>query len=125
MKITITASDGTEFKGTEYQDLVKEVNAYEADLKLKKEKEEAERKVREEKQKKLTQYRAAKLKEINEVISKAKVMIDEYEKETGKKLTYNYDYVNGKLVIKEVRNNFDYALDGFFQDIYRDILKSK
>ena len=123
MRITITASDGKEFKGTDYQDLVNEVNAYESDLKLKKEKEEAERKAREEKQKKLAQHRVAKLKEINEVLSKAKDMVDEYEKETGNKLTYGYDYVNGKLVIKEVRNTIDFAWDDFFYEVFRAIHK--
>lgn len=44
MDITIKASDGKLFNGTNYLTLVAEVNAYESDLKLKKDKEAAEKK---------------------------------------------------------------------------------
>lgn len=119
MDITIKASDGRQFHGTNYDELVKEVNKYEAELKQRKEKEEAERKIREERQKKLAQYRETRLKEINEVLAKAKVLIDEYEKETGKKLCYTYNYDKDQFGITETRNSIDFAWDNFFDDLFR------
>ena len=49
MDITIKSCDGKPFHGSDYYSLEKAVKQYEAELKLKKEKEEAERKAREEK----------------------------------------------------------------------------
>lgn len=95
-----------------------EANAHEADLKLKKDKEETERKIAEEKQKKLLQYRETKLKEINEMLQKSKSLVDDYEKTTGNKLIYTTDLSTGNLVIKEFRNSIDYAWNNFFDDFY-------
>ena len=96
-----------------------EANAYEAELKLKKEKEKAERKAAEEKQKKLAEYRETKLKEINDILQKSKVLVDDYEKTTGNKLIYTNDLTTGNIVIKEVRNSIDYAWDNLFDDIFK------
>lgn len=119
MDITVRASDGKEFHGTNYDELVKEVNKYEAELKLRKEKEEANRKIREEKRKKLVQYRETRLKEINEVLAKAKVLVDEYEKETGNKLCYTYDYDKEQFGVTETRSSIDFAWNNFFDDFFR------
>jgi hypothetical protein len=120
MIIKIYANDGKEFKGNDYTSLVNELNAYEADQKLKKQKEEAERKVAEEKKMKLTQYRNTKLKEINDILQKSKVLVDDYEKTTGNKLIYTNDLSTGNIAIKEVRNSIDYAWD----DVIGEILKA-
>ena len=96
-----------------------EANAYEADLKLKKEKEEAERKAAEEKKKKLTQYRETKLKEINEAIKKAETLILDYEKETGSHLIYYKNYCGGDTVVSEVRDSIDFAWDNVVDELLK------
>ena len=122
--VKIYAEDGKEFSGTNYEALVKERNAYEANQKLKKEKEEAERKTREEKQKKLLQYRSTRLKEINDDLFKVVDKIREYEKETGYKVIYAYDYSIDKTVVKDTPNNsIDLAWYGFVDDFFNKIHK--
>lgn len=116
MIITITANDGKVFKGDDYLKLVDECKAYESELALKKAKEEEERKAKAEKEKKLSQFRATKLKDINNVLQKAKTMVDEFEKETGHKLTYDIDLTTGNVVIKEVNNTLDFAFNDFYDD---------
>lgn len=123
MKITIEANDGTKFNGTVYEDLIKEVNAYESELALKKAKEEEERKAKEEKERKLSQYRITKLKEINEALQKANEelhkandMVDEYETKTGNKLLYSTAITTGDITIKEVNNTLDFAFNDFYDD---------
>jgi hypothetical protein len=86
--ITITASDGTKFEGTDYFALDKEVNAYEADLKLKKDKEEAAKSKSEE-----------AFKEITDIVEQLNTAVYEYELTTGEK-TY-FASLNGKLVIRK------------------------
>ena len=122
--ITIKADDGRLFSGNDYEALENEVNAYEADLKLKKQKEEAERKTREEKERELAQYRSTKLKEINDILQKASEMVDDYEKATGRKLTYTYDYIKGKFTVDDgTRNSIDFAWDNFFDDFFKALHK--
>ena len=124
MLIKIYADDGKEFKGESYNVLVSELNAYETEQRKKKEKEEAERKTREEKQKKLSQYRNTRLKEINDVLQKASEMVNTYEKETGGKLTYSYDYADGKFTVNDnTRNSIDFAWDNFFDDFFKALHK--
>ena len=111
--IKIYAEDGKEFSGTNYDNLVRERNAY-----------EAERKTIEEKQKKLLQYRNTKLKEINEDISKVVDKIREYEEETGYKVIYAYDYSTDKTVVKDTPNSsIDLAWYGFVDDFFNKIHK--
>ena len=100
---------------------VDECNAYEVNLKLKKLEEETERKTREEKQKKLTQYREVKLKEINDDLSVVVDKIRKYEKETGYKIIYGFDYPSQKTVVKDTLNN---SIDLGWYNIYDDILNS-
>lgn len=98
-----------------------ELNAWEANDKLKKAKAEAERKAKEEAEKKLSEFSRAKMKEINDVLQKAKSLVDEYEKATGNKLIYSYDYVTESLNIKETRNSIDFAWDDFIDDFFKSI----
>lgn len=119
-KITITATDGRVFTGTinNYANLVSELNAYEANLKLKKQQEDDERKAKEEKMKKLAQYRETRLlKEINEVLHKAEVLINNYERETGNKLIYEVNYHTCNISAKETKNPMDYVVEEILKAI--------
>lgn len=99
---------------------VDECNAYEADLALKKAKAEAERKKLEEEKKKLEQIRNTKLKDINDILQKASVMVSEYEKETGRKLTYSYNYKDSKFTVNDnTKNSIDFAWNNFFDDFLK------
>ena len=120
MLIKIYANDGKEFKGESYNVLVSELNAYETEQRKKKEKEEAERKTREEKQKKLSQLREKSLKEIDDATQKLNDLIDTYEKLSGRKVVYIYDYELKKYVATDTRNTIDFAFD----DIYSEFLKA-
>lgn len=119
--IKIYADDGREFSGTKYEALVKERNAYEADQKLKKEKEETERKAREEKRVQLTQYRAKYLKEIDEATQKLHDLIDTYEKLSGRKFVYTYDFEKKKYVASDAKNSIDFAYDDLIDGIIKAI----
>lgn len=119
MIIKIEAYDGKEFKGLDVDKLINECNAYEADLRLKKQKEEAERKARIEKEEKIKAYRESKLVEINNDLMKLTEKIKEYEKETGYKIIFGVDYTNGKTVVKDMKNTLDNAWDNFFEDLYK------
>jgi hypothetical protein len=99
--ITITASDGTKFEGTDYFALDKEVNAYEADLKLKKEKEEAAKSKSEE-----------AFKEITDIVEQLNGAVNEYELATDE-YTY-FATLNGKLVIKKYSTLKNGLLKEFF-----------
>jgi lipid II:glycine glycyltransferase (peptidoglycan interpeptide bridge formation enzyme) len=108
-KITITASDGKVITGTldNYATLVSELNAYEADLKLKKEKAEAEWKRMEEertkalaKEKKLTELK----QKINVRSKELDGLLDEYEKVSGKK--YYYYYTGNEYSLPILLNEF-------------------
>jgi DNA gyrase/topoisomerase IV subunit A len=118
--IKIYANDGKEFLGTNYNDLVKERNAYESDLALQKQKAEVERKAREEKEKKLAQYRNTKLQEINEDLSKVADKIKDYEKATGCKIIIEYD-CTGKMITEDTLNTLDFAWDNLLDDLVRHI----
>lgn len=123
MNITITASDGKEFKGTDYQTLVKQVVAYESDLKIKAERDAAERKVREEKTKQLTQYKAKKLKEINELAITLSKMVKEYEEKSKMKLYYSFDCFNRDFEVKETTNTLDMEWDDLVDNIINAVRK--
>lgn len=119
----IYSDDGVPFKN------VDECNAYEADLKLRKEKEEAERKAREEKQKQLKQVKAKRLEEINKktneyikVGSELTDMINEYEKDTGVKVWYKYNGAIGDLNIVEERDGIDFAWSNIFDNLHKFFL---
>lgn len=83
METTIKASDGKVFYGMtdSYVSLLNDVKAYEANLKLKKEKEEADRKAKEE----VKEYRYNQVLDKLESLNK---VVESYEKETGDKLTF-------------------------------------
>jgi len=98
---------------------VAECNAYESELKLKKLKEETERKTREEEQKNLAQYREVKLKEINDDLSVVVDKIRKYEKETGYKIIYGFDYPSQKTVVKDTLNN---SIDFAWSTVYGDLI---
>lgn len=93
MNITIKASDGRLFNGTNYEALVAKVNAHESDLKLKKEKEAADKKAREE----VKEYRYNQVQDKLESLS---IAVKSYEKETGEKL--GFVFASGKLKIEQV-----------------------
>lgn len=100
MDITIKASDGKLFCGTNYLALVAEVNAHESDLKLKKEKEDAEKKARGE----AKEYR---YNQVLDKIDSLNKVIESYEKETGEKLVFGF--VNGKLKTGQVGHTGKYT----------------
>lgn len=123
MDITIKASDGRSFNGTNFEALVAEVNAHESDLKLKKEKEEIERKKAEETKKKVEQYRAAKLNEINDILHKANDMIVNYEKETGRKVVYAYNHATKNFMVRDTVNTLDFAWDNIAGEMFKAVGK--
>ena len=96
MKITLTASDGTEFHGSDYTALVKLLEKHEEKLEAKK-KEDAEQKESEEKS----------LKEVNDSVDLVNKAVEKYEKESGVKL--NFVTVNGKLTAKKFGYIGEYA----------------
>lgn len=127
-EIRIKTSDGKYLTGTidNYAGLVNELKTYEADLKLKKEKDEAERKRRAEVEASVKQYRDSKLKEINEYLEKVIEKIRAYEEETGYKIIYSYDYSNGNTVAKDTPNNsIDLAWYSFADDFFNKLNNKK
>lgn len=120
--ISISANDGRVFKGTDYTALINEINAYESDLKLKKEKEETARKAKEEYQKQVTQDKAKRLNQVNEVISYLGDLIEKFEKDYGTKLYLTREYPSKDLVVKETKNSIDFAWDSWDQ-VIKDIEK--
>lgn len=110
MDITVRASDGKEFHGTNYNELVKEVNKYEAELKQKElERQERLRKLEEErKAKEIVREKA--MKRVEDCIDLVNQAVKKYEDETGKKL--EFVTVNDKLTTREkVYNSTDYLLN--------------
>lgn len=105
MDITIKASDGTEFYGTNYEELVNELNKYETELKQKKlEKQERLNKLENERKAK----EAVKEYRYNQVLDKLESLnkvVEAYEKETGSKL--KFVTVNGKLTTRKVNDLLD------------------
>jgi hypothetical protein len=72
MNIAITTSDGMVFNGTDYHDLLKEVNAYEEDLTLKKAKENESK-----------QLADKAFKEIEAIVGQLNAAVKEYRATTG------------------------------------------
>jgi DNA polymerase II small subunit/DNA polymerase delta subunit B len=105
----IYSDDGKEFKN------VQECNAYEADLKARREKEEAERKERqkkvEEERKRAKEIETSLLDEINGDYKKLSTKIKEFENKTGRKVIYTHDYVSGEGLLTSTKNTFDYTWD--------------
>lgn len=114
--IRIYAEDGKEFIGNDYPKLVAERDAYETELKEKREKEEAERKAREEKQKKLAQFRTERLKDINAKAKELSDMIKDYEEATNRSLYYTFS--DDGLVVKERTRSYDDLLNDFFKPFW-------
>lgn len=112
MLIKVYASDGKEFKGEDYNTLVKQVEDYEAEQKAKREKEEADRKAREEKQKRLIQFRTERLKDINAKAKELNDMVNDFEKATGRKLYYTLN--DEGLVVKERTTSTTDLFDDWF-----------
>jgi hypothetical protein len=92
MIIRVEAYDGKEFKGLDIDKLIKECNAYEADLRLKKEKEETERKTKAEAKEKAIKWVTDSIDLVNQAVER-------YENETGKQLIIYT--LNGKLTASE------------------------
>jgi phosphoribulokinase len=99
-KITITASDGKVLTGTldNYAALVKEVNAYEANLKLKKQKEQEERAKAVAAQKAKEEAKEYRYNQVLDKLESLNKVVESYEKETGEKLEYLT--VNDKLEVR-------------------------
>ena len=93
-KITITATDGKVFTGTidGYTDLVEELNAYESDLRLKKQEEEVERRRKEEAKKSCVEN-------LNNCITLMNKAIEDYTNTTGENLQFVTE--DGKLAIRK------------------------
>jgi hypothetical protein len=123
-KITITASDGRVFTGTNYKALEDEINVYELELSQKKLEAAEIKRNKEEKQKELAQYKEKKLKELNDLTKTYSDIITEYEKKTGNKLYYSWDYEQQRYVIKETANTIDMAWDNLLEDILKVVRKA-
>lgn len=119
MKITITASDGKEFKGENYELLAREVNAYETELTLRKQQEHEKQKKIEEERKRLEETEKRLLKELNDDYIALAKKVEEFEETTGKKLVYTYNHGTDKYTLKPVRNTLDFAYDNGFQRLLR------
>ena len=104
-EITIKASDGTFFKGTvdTYWNLLSELNAYETNLKLKKEQEEAEK----------TESIKA-FKEIEDLITQLNAAVKEYELASGVS-TYYTQTTDGKLKVGTYTEITGDLIKRFFQ----------
>jgi peptide subunit release factor RF-3 len=114
-KITITASDGRYFYGTltNYATLVGEVNAYESNLKLKKQKEQEERAKAVAEQKKKDGAKEKVIKSVTEAVDLVNQAVEKYENETGDKIYFVT--VNGKLVAKR----YSTLSNGLIKDFFR------
>lgn len=101
MDITIKASDGKLFNGTVYEDLVNEVNAYEAELKQKEfEKQERLRKLEEERKTK-QEAKEKDMKWITDCVDLVNQAIEKYKEDIGEKPDIEFVNVNGKLTIRK------------------------
>jgi len=97
--IIIYARDGKEFKGTNYEELVKERDAYEAELDRKElERQERLRKLEEERKAK-KEATAKAFKNVVDAVELVNHAVEKYEKETGNKL--GFITVNGRLKVEE------------------------
>lgn len=92
----IYADDGREFKN------IDECNAYEADLRLKKEKAEVERIEKERKLQEASKYKQEKIDAINLDFKNIRKKVNECEDETGTKLEYCLD-PDGNFLVRERR----------------------
>lgn len=103
MEITIKAFDGKIFTGTTdiYSSLIKEVNEYEAKLRLKNEKEEALKKEQEK-----------AFAEIENIIEQLNTSVKEFELATNKQTFFAI--VNRKLAIKKYSTLPDGLIKEFF-----------
>ncbi len=115
-KITITAFDGKTFSGNlgDIDSLKKEVNAYEANLKLKKEKEEAARKEKEKQEEEFKKTKESKLKELNDLYSKFTTLSNEYMDLTNEYLYFSY-IGNNKYEL--ISNNYTRQADDLITEI--------
>lgn len=99
--IKIYANDGKEFKGTNYEELVKQRNDYEAELERKRlEREERLRKLQEEKQKK-EEAKTKAMKWITDCVDLVNQAIEKYKQETGEMPNVKFINENGKLKVKD------------------------
>jgi predicted transglutaminase-like cysteine proteinase len=117
-KITIIASNGEKFEGTDYQKVLNTVISYEKEL----DKQDAERKAREEKQKQLKQFKEQRLKEINQALNTTSILINDYEKEYGTKLHIALDLNTDKMSVQESKYPFE-SWDNTIRDIFKLIRK--
>lgn len=107
-KITTKASDGREFFGYDYEALMNGVDDYEAELALKKQKEEVEKQARirklEEERKVKKEAREKAMKRVEDCVDLVNQSVEKYEKETGESLTYVT--VNGKLTTQKTTDGY-------------------
>lgn len=91
---------------------IDECKAYEAELKLKKQKEEAERQARimklEEERKAKKEAREKAMKRIEDCVDLVNQAVEKYEKETGESLTYVT--VNGKLEVQKTTDGYNRSM---------------
>lgn len=113
-EVRITASNGKVFHGTTdgYAALVSEFNAYEADLQLKKRKEQEEHAKAIAEQKQKEEVKKLSLGFIQNKVDLLNREVEKFEKETGNRIGFVLN--NGKLAIKEYGNGIyinDQCLD--------------
>jgi|GEM_PF-2161013 len=99
--IKIYANDGKEFEGTNYEDLIRQRDEYEAELEKKRlEREERLRKLQEEKQRK-AEAKERGMKWITDCVDLVNQAIEKYKQETGEMPDIKFINDNGKLVIRK------------------------
>ena len=84
--------------------------------------EEDDKKKAEEERKRFEETEKALLAEINDVFNKLSNKVEAYEKATGKKLIYTYDYNNKTVKVVPIRNTIDFAWDNPMQRLINVLL---
>lgn len=125
MKIAITANDGKVFIGDDYYKLEKELNAHEANIKLKQQEELEKKQKIEAERKKAEEAEVIFLKNINDDFNKLAASIKEYEKTTGRKVVYAFDGMSGNGRLTTTRHSIDFAWDYPLQRIVEGLLGLK
>lgn len=116
MDITVRASDGKEFHGTNYDELVKEVNKYEAELKQKElEKQERIKKLEEERKVK-EEVKEKTMKRVEDCVDLTNQAVKKYEDETGDKIYFVTE--NGKLRAKRYTVLTNGLVKDFFEGLW-------
>ena len=114
MNITITASDGKRFNGSDYEKLVQEVTAYETELELAKKKTEDKRKKLEEEKREREKAEMIEWEKVTGAVNYLNDVVDEYESKCSNK-HIGFSTVNGRLRATKIgsRSFYNHFYDYF------------